>query len=392
MSANFSQTIDHFAGRLAAEHTTLARAWLERLDALVAVDRHDVFPSPQLLDHIPDVLREIAVYLRAPADEEIAANTAVMAKAGELGELRFDQQASVHQLLREYQLLGAVLEEFFAREAARLGDRADATAAVLAVSRAQQAVQVLQQKTVDAFISRSTATIARQHARIRQLSRAVGIEIRRPLAALRATGAAAAGPAGSAEFAAHLGRLDAVAGMLDRLARLARPTDAAPNRQTVQLTALARDIAGQLTDVARTRGVRIEIADDLPELTADAGHVELVLMNLLANAIRFSDPAKSDRWVRVAAADGAGPALRIADNGLGIAAGRLAVIADQFLRPEAHLDDELGPHGMGLGLAIARDSMEAMDGVVTVESREGHGTAVHLVWPAPPPRSVPADR
>ena len=34
MSANFSQTIDHFAGRLAAEHATLARAWLERLDAL----------------------------------------------------------------------------------------------------------------------------------------------------------------------------------------------------------------------------------------------------------------------------------------------------------------------------------------------------------------------
>jgi hypothetical protein len=90
----------------------LARAWLERLDAVLAVDGHDVFPSHQLLDHIPDVLRQIAVYLRAPVDEEIAANTAVMAKAGELGERRFDQRALVHQLVREYQLLGAVLEEF----------------------------------------------------------------------------------------------------------------------------------------------------------------------------------------------------------------------------------------------------------------------------------------
>jgi hypothetical protein len=34
-----------------------------------------VFPSEQLLDHIPTLIREIAVYLRAPADEEIAANT-----------------------------------------------------------------------------------------------------------------------------------------------------------------------------------------------------------------------------------------------------------------------------------------------------------------------------
>lgn len=391
MSANFSQTIDHFAGRLAAEHATLARAWLERLDALLAVDRHDVFPSHQLLDHIPDVLREIAVYLRAPADAEIAANTAVMAKAGELGVLRFDQRASVHQLLREYQLLGAVLEEFFAREAARLGDRADATAAVLAVSRAQQAVLVLQQKTVDAFISRSTATIERQQARLRQLSRALGHEIRRPLAALRAVHNAAV--PGGADLRDHVERLDAVAGMLERLAGLARPTDAAPNRQTMELTALARDIAGQLVEVARTLGVRVEIADDLPALTVDAGHVELVLMNLLANAISFSDPAKSDRWVRVAAGDGAGPALRVADNGRGIATDRLAVIADQFRHPQAHLDDELGPLGMGLGLAVVRDSMEAMDGMVTVESREGRGTIVHLTWPPSPRlRPVPAAR
>jgi signal transduction histidine kinase len=67
------------------------------------------------------------------------------------------------------------------------------------------------------------------------------------------------------------------------------------------------------------------------------------------------------------------------------------VIADQFLRPQAHLDDELGPHGMGLGLAIVRDSMEAMNGVVTVESRPGHGTVVHLTGPAPP-RPGPAAR
>ena len=78
---HFDATLTHFANRLAAEHTTLAKAWLERLDALLDVDRRDVFPTHQLLDHIPDLLREVAVYLRAPADQEIAANTAVMAKA-----------------------------------------------------------------------------------------------------------------------------------------------------------------------------------------------------------------------------------------------------------------------------------------------------------------------
>ena len=102
---NFAATVDHFSSRLAAAHTALARAWLERLDELLSVEARDVFPTHQLLDHIPDLLKEISGYLRAPADQEIAANTAVMAKAAELGLLRFDQRASVHQLLRESQFL-----------------------------------------------------------------------------------------------------------------------------------------------------------------------------------------------------------------------------------------------------------------------------------------------
>ena len=182
---NFSATVDHFASRLAADHRILATLWLERLDALLAVEKRDVFPSHQLLDHIPELLKEIAAYLRAPADQEIAANTGVMTKAGELGLLRFDQRASVHQLLREYQILSEILESFFAREAAALGERGDATAAVLVLGRAQQAVRVLQQKTVDAFVTRYTDTIARQTSQLRNFSRLVSHEIRQPLSVLQ---------------------------------------------------------------------------------------------------------------------------------------------------------------------------------------------------------------
>ena len=102
---SFAATVEHFASRLSTDHTVLALVWLERLDDLLDVEKRDVFPTHQLLDHIPALLQEIAAYLRAPADHEIAANTAVMAKAAELGLLRFDQRASVHQVLREYQIL-----------------------------------------------------------------------------------------------------------------------------------------------------------------------------------------------------------------------------------------------------------------------------------------------
>ena len=104
------------AARMRAQTTTLASRWLERLTALLPVDPNDVFPGERLLDHIPAVVAEIAGYLVAPEAEEIAANTAVIDKARQLGLLRYEQQASLHQLLREYELLAEVLENFVAEE------------------------------------------------------------------------------------------------------------------------------------------------------------------------------------------------------------------------------------------------------------------------------------
>ena len=49
----------------------------------------------------PELIDQIASYLRAPGNQAIAADTVVMVKAAELGLLRFDQRASVHQVLRE---------------------------------------------------------------------------------------------------------------------------------------------------------------------------------------------------------------------------------------------------------------------------------------------------
>src|SRR5262245_5139586 len=106
-------TAEDYAGvvsrRVEAERHILAGRWLSRLNELLTVEPNEVFPSEQLLDHIPALIGEIAAYLRAPANEEIAANTVVIEKARELGSLRHEQRASVHQLLREYEILADIL-------------------------------------------------------------------------------------------------------------------------------------------------------------------------------------------------------------------------------------------------------------------------------------------
>ena len=234
---SFLTTVEHLASRLAAEHTVLASEWLERLRLILDVERRDVFPSNLLLDHIPALIDEIARYLRAPVEEEIAANTAVMAKAAELGLLRFDQRASVHQVLREYQIFAEILEAFFAREVESLGDRGDSGAAVMALGRVQQAVRVLEQKTVDAFITRYTETIERQTSQLRNFSHLVSHEIRQPLDVLqvlaRVLGSRDA-DAGTRQLIASLERnvvrLAEVAAKLERLSRLTRRSEHAPLR------------------------------------------------------------------------------------------------------------------------------------------------------------------
>jgi hypothetical protein len=90
-----SATAEDYAGvmsqRVASESRPLAASWLVRLKEILPLAANEVFASDQLLDHIPLLVVEIAAYLSAPSDNEIAANAAVMAKARELGILRHQQ-------------------------------------------------------------------------------------------------------------------------------------------------------------------------------------------------------------------------------------------------------------------------------------------------------------
>jgi signal transduction histidine kinase len=389
LTDDHSPILTHFARKLADSHRELAAVWLTRLDALLAVDASGVFPGHQLLDHIPDLILEIAAYLAAPSTLEIASNTAVMAKAEELGLLRFEQQASVHQVLREYQIFHDVLDEFFQVETVALGVAANPAAAVKALVRAHQAIRVLEQQTVDALVRRYTEAIERQNSRLRGFSRMVSHEIRQPLGvlqtlatALRVDGDEAARARLLQLMGRNVERLGELSTKLELLARLTRRPDG-PGEQHVLMTNIARDVAAQLAEMADARGVAIVVDDDLPAITADAGRIELVLVNLLANAIKYSDPDKDTRVVRIERDRSLPqPAIRVHDNGIGIPAGKLPVIFDQFVRVHTHLDAELQAHGMGLGLSIVRECMDAMDGTVTVESREGIDTTFHLRWPA----------
>jgi signal transduction histidine kinase len=157
-----------------------------------------------------------------------------------------------------------------------------------------------------------------------------------------------------------------------------------PLRLRAFVGAFAADVARQLADMAAGRDVAIHVAPDLPQLVLDPARLELVFLNLISNAIKYSDPAKPARLVEVIAAEG--PADRcvlvVRDNGIGIPPADCPAIFDRFVRAHAHLDAELGVTGAGLGLAIVVDCVEALGGSIRCESEVGQGTAFFVTLPA----------
>jgi signal transduction histidine kinase len=391
------------AARIASERLTLAARWLERLREMLTVAANDVFPSDQLLDHIPSLVQEISGYLAAPAEEEIAANAAVMEKARELGALRHKQRATAHQLLHEYEILGEILETFLVEETKMLGLQPTVEECFDVQRRLTRSVRVLMRTTVDTFISEYTTTIQEQTDRIKAFNRSASHELRSPIGTLMFAGALLENDVvrGDARRLSKVAttvkscaeRLSWIVENLQRMARVSEPVDG-PSEQHVDVGSLAAEVARQLEEMAASRKVTLRIADDLPTLHGDPARIELVLLNLVSNAIKYSDPKKADSFVEIVVAPAEPGAegsctICIRDNGLGINEANQTAIFDRFFRAHAHLDSELGVSGTGLGLAIVADCVEALGGTIRCESREGEGTAFFTTLPLTTP---PASR
>jgi PAS domain S-box-containing protein len=118
------------------------------------------------------------------------------------------------------------------------------------------------------------------------------------------------------------------------------------------------------------------VAADLPRGRGDARRITQVLLNLLGNAIKFTEAGK----VRIGAASADGEfLLSVADSGPGIAEGDQDRIFEEFHQADSSSTREKG--GTGLGLSIARRIIELHGGRIWVESRPGEGSTFWVTLP-----------
>ena len=109
--------------------------------------------------------------------------------------------------------------------------------------------------------------------------------------------------------------------------------------------------------------MRIQVPDELPEVYADPALLERALVNLLANALRYSPP---DQPSVVTASDHGGQVeVRVIDHGPGVPAADW----DRIFLPFQRLGDRDNATGVGLGLALSRGLVEAMGGTLTPDTR-----------------------
>jgi CheY-like chemotaxis protein len=145
---------------------------------------------------------------------------------------------------------------------------------------------------------------------------------------------------------------------------------------------------------AHTKGLEVSgrIARGAPaRVVGDPVRLRQILLNLLVNAVKFTDRGEVSVMVTTAdPGDGKPGALHFAvsDTGIGIPADRILAIFDSFAQVDTSTTRRFG--GTGLGLAIAKRFVELMGGRIWAESTPGWGTTMHFTAQFGVPESAPA--
>jgi two-component system OmpR family sensor kinase/two-component system sensor histidine kinase BaeS len=186
-------------------------------------------------------------------------------------------------------------------------------------------------------------------------------------------------PADEAHLVAILDETKVLSRLVEdlRTLSLAESGALALHREPIDVGALAREIVDSFAARAEAAGVALDaaVSNGLPQVDADPVRAREILSNLIANALRYT-PRDGRVTVTAQPADAA-VAIDVRDTGAGIAPDRIGRIFDRFYKsPESR--------GAGLGLAIAKQLVEAHGGEISATSVVGEGTDIRFTLPVEP--------
>lgn len=234
-------------------------------------------------------------------------------------------------------------------------------------------------RTLSRAFNAMTSRLEAGEEQRRRLLADVSHELRTPLAVVQGNLEALVDgvhPADETHLAAILEETRVLSRLVEDLGTLslAESGALALHREAVDVGALVRETVDSFASQAGPAGVVLEarVSSGLPQVDADPVRTREILSNLIANALRYTP--RGGRVSVEAGAEDAGVAIEIRDSGSGIEPERIDRIFDRFYKsPESR--------GAGLGLAIAKQLVEAHGGRISATSVVGEGTAVRFTMP-----------
>lgn len=153
------------------------------------------------------------------------------------------------------------------------------------------------------------------------------------------------------------------------------------NTREFDLRAWLDEVVEPMATLAAAKGLQLSwvAAGDVPaRIIGDADRMRQVLVNLVANAIKFTNSGKVEVRVGMGEGDGREPELEfsVEDTGIGISPEHRSRIFEAFVQA-----DHESQAGSGLGLTICARLVELMGGRIWLESEEGHGSRFHFTSP-----------
>ncbi|MCS3628437.1 signal transduction histidine kinase [Salinibacter ruber] len=148
--------------------------------------------------------------------------------------------------------------------------------------------------------------------------------------------------------------------------------------EPVDLSEQAREVAGELRPQAEAEGLRLQVQAGGEPIwaQADGGGVQIVLRNLVSNAIKYTDDG--ELWLRVYRENGSAM-IEVEDSGIGMDPEKIEDLFKPFRQASEGMAREY--EGTGLGLAVTREAVEQMNGSIEVETEKGKGTTIRVQLP-----------
>lgn len=377
------------AAALRDSRNYLTGRWLERLAARVDLELNNVFPTDELLDHMPLLIAGIADDLEDVANP-INADSEVVHRAMELGGMRQQQGFDEYEVLKEFEILGGILFTFLSEKVRDTGHQYPPDEVLACTSRVFRALSVVQQAAVAHYVQLMKSRVSEREERLRGFNRALTHEFRNRIGAAMGASQILDLPNLGDDARARLtrvisGNMNSMQVVLDNLLELTDVEFEARQQRHILLPEAVRESIRQLRDMAASRNVSVEIVGELPDVEVPAAAVELSLTNLISNAIKYADRAEFSSWVRLSSrisktdvGDPCEVTIDVSDNGIGVPPAQRDRLFQRLFR--AKNAEESGVEGTGLGLSIVRETIGALGGTVSA-SFEGKGSVFTVALP-----------